>query len=187
MGIRALCAAAVVVVCVGQVEAATTVNYDFWLRYEGTDLGDLIFFDPGDEWAVELGDYRADKSKLFKPSLFADLLIGDAVRFVATVIYPDNPDDWGHLYDNGGSAPVCSLGPVSCTDTTFTKVNADGSIFLTYGYSDVALMGFPSVGGTLRYESLDIHLPGTTARLIRSLTTGNTTTNTGMNTLTSRS
>lgn len=152
MGIRSLCAAAAVAVGVGQAEAATTVDYDLWLRYEGTDFLGLEYFEPeGEEVYSDVDLYRVDYTSGFTPLEFGDLLIGDIIRFVATVIYPDDPDEWINSYDNGGTAPVCSIGTYDCTNTTLTDPDNNGGIRLAASYGDRDFFGLPELGGTFEY------------------------------------
>ncbi|MGN7869380.1 VPLPA-CTERM sorting domain-containing protein [Paracoccus sp. 22332] len=146
MGIRALCAAAAVVVGVGSAaEAATTVNYDIQLRYDGTVYTDVALWahDPSvadlylDSMALEGNPYGVT-------GRFSHLQIGDIVRFVAQVIYPDDPESWSGIYDNGGRADYCTLAGYDCSNLTMTF---PGSDFHLHYMDTIGTQGTTKVGG----------------------------------------
>ena len=115
MGIRALCAAAAVVVGVGSAAEAATVDYDIDLRYIGTNFWDGHISQEG--WVPEAFEF--DKMPLEGNPFgligkYGHLSVGEIVKFVAHVIHPDDPDTWIGSFDNGGRAPSCSLAGISC-------------------------------------------------------------------------
>ncbi|VDS07595.1 hypothetical protein PARHAE_00772 [Paracoccus haematequi] len=134
MGIRALCAAAAVVVGVGSAaEAATyrTTSLEMTVRYDGTHFSDVSYYDAKEGDAIFQGDVEAGDTSLGLQSyLFGFPEIGTVFDFIVTVIVPLVPID-DYYYGNGGRTPVCQLGPWDCTDTNRTY-GGNESIFLAW-------------------------------------------------------
>ena len=147
MSIRVLMAAAAVAVGVVQAEAATVVDYDIELRYEGTTFRDVdIGFI---NW--DMPDHKYDQMPLEGNPYgivgrYSHLNIGDIVRFVAQVVYPDDPtnyDEWPGAHDNGGRAPICNLGGLDC-DVTFA---IPGEVFQLDLFDVIFMQGTTTIGG----------------------------------------
>ncbi len=123
MGIRVLCAAAVVAVGVGQAEAATytTLEYDMFVRYEGTSFSDVSFHPIShSHYGFDRKDIEAGDTSLgLKSYLFGLPAIGTIFQFSLKVVHPHIPVPEPY-YGNGGRTPVCQLGPWDCTSTNTT-------------------------------------------------------------------
>lgn len=135
MGIRALCAAAAVVVGVGSAaEAATytSVSYDMFVRYDGTAFTDVDYYPIAhDHYSFENKDISAGDTSLgLKSHLFGLPAIGTIFQFTVNILHPDIPYHVPY-YGNGGSTPVCQLGPWNCTATDQTNISAN-SFSLAY-------------------------------------------------------
>lgn len=146
VGLKAMCATAALMVGVGQAEAATTVNYDLWLRYEGTSLYDLSYYEIDGSNEYEEANYTADATTPFKPVKFGDLITGAMIRFTATVEYPDPPTSFTET-----TISPCQLGAEDCTYFNYANMNQDGRIRLYNFFGDYMLSGYPTAGGTLSY------------------------------------
>ncbi|VDS07940.1 hypothetical protein PARHAE_01120 [Paracoccus haematequi] len=114
MGIRALCAAAAVMVGVGSAaEAATIEQYDYRLRYEGTTFGSVAYSEYETQTRTEYGTVHSSADPFGLPHRFSDLAVGDYVNLHIRAEIPHNP-----IYDsegNGGRAPVCLIGSFNCS------------------------------------------------------------------------
>lgn len=153
MYIRSLCAAAVVAVGVGQADAATVVNYDLWLRYEGTAFEDVFYAstDPESNYYVE-GDFAADAMLPgMKSHLFGSIAIGDIIHMMMRIVHPEVPDDNDLVHGNGGRTPICKIGAWSCVKTNYTSAAGfsgwpNEDVF-TIAYEDIwYLTGETSIG-----------------------------------------
>ena len=140
-------AAAAVAVGVGQAEAATVVNYDIELRYDGTFFGDVeIGFREWDVPNLEYDWMPLDGNPFGIVGRFSHLKIGDIVRFVAEVIHPDDPydtDQWSGGSDNGGRANHCDLAGYDCSNLTMTFPGTD---FQLYYWDTISTLGTTKVG-----------------------------------------
>lgn len=159
MSIRSVIGAAVVAVGMGSAAGAatfTTIDYDLYLRYEGTAFQNLIAYDRWNNWDAYSTPYYPieDPLGLNVPNQkFPGLAIGDIARFIATIVFPDDPK-WIDLYDNGGRAPVCSIGKTSCTDISEAYFKGPYAGF-SVSYSDrVVITGSTQVGSVFQYSHL---------------------------------
>lgn len=157
MNIGKMIAAAAVAAGIGSVaEASTVVDYDLYLRYEGTSFIDFWAFNQSSDQEHAVSSYPVeDPLGLDVPNKkFPGLAVGDIVRFIATVIFPDNPNQVITQYGNGGSAPICSIGKVSCTNTEYTYLQSiHGGDGFVLNYSDtIGITGNDQVGSTLTYS-----------------------------------
>lgn len=129
MGIRSLCAAAAVVVSVGQAEAATftTKMYDLFVQYEGTAFYDVDLAPiKHDHYGFEDKDIEAGDTSLgLKSYIFGLPAIGTIFQFSLKIMHPDVPFHVPY-YGNGGTTPVCQLGPWDCTSTDQTSLGPNG-------------------------------------------------------------
>lgn len=99
-------------------DAATVVSYDIDLRYEGTTYLDVTF----SPWDADLEDVHLDVMPLEGNTFgatgrYGHLSVGSIVKFVAEVIYTEDPfdtDTWLGIFDNGGRTLSCTLAGVSC-------------------------------------------------------------------------
>ncbi|MGN7867811.1 VPLPA-CTERM sorting domain-containing protein [Paracoccus sp. 22332] len=157
MGIRALCAAAAVVVGVGSAaEAATTVSYDLWLRYEGTAFTSAFHETTGDPDTTVTGDFAADDMLPgMKSYLFGAIPVGEVIHFVATMVHPDQPVEDDPYYGNGGRTPVCQFGVWDCTKTNYI----DPTKFLFSWDDKWQVAGGVETGSTLMVELWSTSLP----------------------------
>ncbi|GHG11266.1 VPLPA-CTERM sorting domain-containing protein [Paracoccus aerius] len=157
MKLGAVIAAAVVAVGVGQAEAATytAVDYDLYLRYEGTAFSDLVAYDQWDLDNTYSSPYYPAEDPLnldISNKMFPSLAIGDIVRFIATIVFPEDPDQLLGQYDNGGRAPVCAIGKTSCTNTTEAYPKGPYDAF-DIRYSDLIMItGSTQVGSAFTYN-----------------------------------
>lgn len=155
VGIKAMCAAAALAIGAGQAEAATytTVNYDLYLRYEGSVFTDFTAIDlaSGREYSSP-GYPIEDPLGLNVPNKkFPSVAVGDIVRFIATVIFPDDPNEVVGQYGNGGSAPFCSVAGVSCVNTEYTRRTGPYGFDLKYS-DQFAISGNAQVGSAFTYS-----------------------------------
>lgn len=155
MSIRSICAAAVVVIGVGEAEAATVENYDLYLRYEGTEFLDYVLYDGRDRDNAYVGErYPAeDPLNLNIPhEMFPTLARGDIVRFIATIVFPEDPMEILEQWDNGGRAPICSIGATSCTNTQSAYQRGAFDAFEITFSDSIAIAGSTLVGSQFRYS-----------------------------------
>lgn len=123
MSIRTLCVAAAIAVGVGQAEAATTVDYDLWLRYEGTAFTSIDYAESGPDGDLLFeGDTSVDAMLPgTKSHLFGSVAIGKIVHLVMKIVHPDIPVEDNPYYGNGGRTPICQMGAWDCTGTNYTS------------------------------------------------------------------
>lgn len=157
MSIKSICLGLVLAAGIGaaQSEAATTRSYDLYLRYEGTVFTDYVFYDRWNNHDDYSGGYYPleDPLGLDVPNQkFRGLAVGDIVRFIATIISPDNPNQVVTQYGNGGRAPVCSIGKTSCTNTEWASLGGSDDAF-DIRYSDlIFISGSKQIGSTFTYS-----------------------------------
>lgn len=150
MNFRSVIAAAAVAIGVGSAaEAATIVNYDIELRYEGTTFRDVdIGFYNWNMAEVHYDEMALEGNPFGIVGRYSHLNIGDVVRFVAEVFYPDDPNELVGMYDNGGRAPVCRLGGLEC-DVTYAL---PGEAFRLDYWDMVSVYGTTAIGEPFAYE-----------------------------------
>ena len=118
MVVRALCAAAAVVVGAGSAANAASIHrFDMVLRYEGTYYDNISagsFGDDGIEFYYD--KYFADGNPFGIPVLDPHLNVGDETTFKATLSIPkvQNQIKEGNYYDNGGRALNCRIAGLDC-------------------------------------------------------------------------
>lgn len=149
-------AAAWAAIGIGQAaDAATVKDYDLYLRYEGTSFYNFVFYDKWNNYDDTYGNYypAEDPLGLKVPNKnFPGLAVGDIVRFIATIIFPDNPNQLIGQYDNGGRAPVCLVGKTSCTNTEHAVMRGSHDGF-RIDYSDlISIAGSKQVGSEFVYS-----------------------------------
>lgn len=156
--IKSAVLAAVAIVGTGTAAGAatvTTVSYDFLLRYEGTRYEGLEYYDLVDEvgrdaYNVEIGEAPS----WLKPQVFSELSIGDIIQFKALVNYL-SPPEWDIDYSNGGTAPICQIGPVSCIRTNYTSIGEYGlnpNEFALNQSDSISITSNGRIGGFLEYS-----------------------------------
>lgn len=153
MRIRSVVAVAMLVIGVGQAEAATIVGVNMKLRYEGTYYDEGFVYvseydSEGEDKSFILDNYLADGNDLGIPVLDTDLKIGDKTHLSAKFLVPDDQNQIVDYYDNGGQSLHCHLGNISC-GATEVYISDDWLSFAWSEYSSL-YSGFKS-GDTLRY------------------------------------
>lgn len=153
--IKSAVLAAVAVVGIGSAAGAATVtteSYNFHLRYDGTVYEGFEYYDLIEQVELSASYVPIGAAPTWlKPQKFASLSIGDIIQFSAIINYLSSP-----IYDsnfgNGGTAPICQIGPVSCTDTNMTAKHGNDEIVL--GSSDVVTISTNAkIGGFLSYSN----------------------------------
>lgn len=102
--------------------AATIVEADLWLRYEGTAFSNLTHastIDPDYEYQGDLA--AGDTLPGVQSYLFGPMTVGDIVRLSIKIVHPDVPVLDDRYYGNGGRTPVCQFGAWDCTETNSTQ------------------------------------------------------------------
>jgi hypothetical protein len=99
--------------------AATLVNVNLALRYDGTYYSDggVWFYDDdenGNPRDFTFDNYLADGNELGISTLNPRLKLGARSNFKATLSVPDDQNQVLGYYDNGGRALSCSIGRVDC-------------------------------------------------------------------------
>lgn len=138
-------AAAVAAIGIGQAAAAAVVNYDIQLRYDGTKFRDVSIWSHDPAIAdISLHEMALEGNPYGVTGHFSHLQLGDIVRFTAEIIYPDDPEHWIGVHDNGGRANHCSLAGHDCSDLTMTFPGAE---FDLYHWDTLGTFGTTQVGG----------------------------------------
>lgn len=142
MSIRTFCLGLAAVLGFAQAaQAATIVDYDFKLRYEGTAFYDVVIAQPGvDPDPLFIGSIGVRDYNWGLPGVYHHLPIGAHVRFTASVFYPGEPVTWTEQYDNGGSVSECSLAGVAC-GATRTELTEDGFVLGISDHTDIQKSG----------------------------------------------
>lgn len=151
MGIRAIIAAAAVAVGIGQAaSAATVVDYDIDLKYMGTNFLDgHVSLDGWIPEAFEFDKMPVEGNPFGLVSRYSHLAVGEIVKFVAHVIYPDDPDKWIGSFDNGGRAPSCSLAGISCGAINQAY---PGNNFQLFDWDESEYYGSLTIGDVFKHQ-----------------------------------
>lgn len=166
MGIRALCAAAAVMVAgVGAADAATVVKeYNLHLRYEGTAFYDAFYSQYDSEGnyeeTIHLGDVAVGEAPSWMKSYdFPDLTPGSIIGFIATIIFDDEVtfDEGGFALS--GSAPVCRIGTVSCIGMNYNQLSESGVDLNIKPEGNMWLSFNPAVGGDFEFGRWMYEMP----------------------------
>lgn len=143
--IRSAIAAAALTVLACQAQAATVHEYNIRLQYNGTSFRDARYA-PADtiDWTESFNLPVGDTSVGFTSYIFPGLQTGDVTSFTATVIFPEDQDMLIDIYDNGGRADNCRLGPWDCSAAKMTYLHEDRVALL---YSDLWMLHLDRQGG----------------------------------------
>ena len=126
--------------------AATIVTYDLWLRYDGTEFDDAWVYQVSNEnGELFHGDIGVGEYDWGFDGFYSHLPIGARVKFTATVLYPDEPFEWGEYYSNGGRATSCAIADIGCS-ATYTERNGDDFILAIDDHTDIS-----KTGNTIRH------------------------------------
>lgn len=107
--------------------AATIVNIEMTLRYEGTfytdghiwtDAEDYTFFD----------SFLADDDPRGLPTFDPGMKVGDQTTFRASIVLPESTMILARQFDNGGRTQGCQLGHLICGTVTEVFQSPDGYV-----------------------------------------------------------
>jgi len=107
--------------------AATVINIEMTLRYEGTfytdghirtDAEDYTFFD----------SFLADGDPRGVPTFDPGMKVGDRTTFRASIVLPEDARTLTRQFDDGGRRQGCQLGPLTCGTVTEVFQSPDGYV-----------------------------------------------------------
>lgn len=151
MSLRTFCLGLVAALGLGQAcAAATTVNHDLRLRYDGTSFTEASVYQRSSDLTLFEGTIGPWDYDWGFEGFFNHLPLGAIVPFKATILYPDEPFTWvsngSGFLDNGGRVQACSFTGPLC-NATWTQRRGDD---FRFGYDDAA--GFDKIGNQIRYS-----------------------------------